>query len=863
MKHAQLITRQHNALREIDIETAEATAKLFNAGKIVLDLLLFLTSPKPKSKVSPASIKEKIPSKKKNNGGQTQAESSKVALKGPKHTVSAAELKDLGPIVEHRREKASPKKGVYAGPTGDSNTAEEALAVIEVQSEELVTARGPAIVPTELELLNGSMNRCQADQKAKTQRLKAPKETLPAMVAWPEESGTPEQTAKQRKAHKKFLAKEKKRFERHIPDLGVIPDENGPGNISPAQEPALEEEPVSISTKKQELFVQSIPTSEQEETFQALRFQDQEDNEYKSNLSPVPPKSSSENALILQKKIPEDILPEPQELPVQLSPKFKQEEAFQALHSENQEDTGHESGLSPGTLKSHSEDGLTLQQESPEAMFAPQEAVLREGVSSQYYTSEEHVYVQNFDRTSNASSEDELFPGSSPKNAGNDPFGTAMRAGAIYGGGTRGLMWAYASFTEVDEALRNAGIWLWEKPLTYYQPRTPLPTKHSDASVLATVVVSHDSSGTDEPVVEFDGDKIHIVPHSEPWDDVRSFITHPDFLVASKLVEYQACEYAGYKVWRHDREVLGCRRSGCDARLSDHGDSSIICSGCGPKTVVRYCSFQHQFEDIEEHWRECGNARLVIECVIDHTTTPSNFFRMCPAIKQRRGAGSAALHRQRIFSFISCGHYTLFDLSSAPQKSTALFWPKEHTSWKGMDQRIERLLNIASFDTGNQRILSYLYRLLRELLRLRGVWFGYTENLLRGQFAVEFGFDPPRISNDSPCECEWQGQDFNPKSYHMTACWFRTTKSGSPRVFCRAGIRDMVQEYEKRFWILRAWRQQHPTERDWRMRAAGYRFPGVKPGEDCYEMGPGWTGWGGQDDNICGELRASGTRRKK
>ena len=419
-----------------------------------------------------------------------------------------------------------------------------------------------------------------------------------------------------------------------------------------------------------------------------------------------------------------------------------------------------------------------------------------------------------------------------------------------YNSGAQGLLWAYRVRRKVDRRLIKAGIRLWRKPTTYFHFQPWLQTDLSGCLVPAPVVISRERRANTEPIIEFDGRTVHIVPHEQYWEDVRSHISHPDFLILWKLVEYQACEAAGYRIWRHDRDHLGCRKPGCNAIVSDYHRSTVICYGCGPKSVVRYCSLQHQLEDIGGHWRVCGTWNVLLRSVIDHSTAPSKFARMFPAIKQRHGSATEALYRQKLYCAVTYGHYTLFDPDLTRCKT--LCWSKQDPRWPEMDRRVERLLNVAFLDSWNHSILGYLYRLLRELLRSQGEWFESTERLLKQQFESEFS-DYKVNTNwreaEAPCQCEWTG-NIVPQWNHSSTCWAYAPGADDDGIVSHIKRNEgIVEDYEERFWILRAWRQQHPTQNNWRLRAAGYGFPNVVLDEECYKLGPWWTGWGGAMDN--------------
>ena len=415
---------------------------------------------------------------------------------------------------------------------------------------------------------------------------------------------------------------------------------------------------------------------------------------------------------------------------------------------------------------------------------------------------------------------------------------------------TLGLIWAYATHTPFDLEAIHCGLWLWEKTHKYFRLRSRSCSKPFGYAAHGPVVISHGSTGTFSPFVGYDGEKVTIIPHAVSWPDIRATPGHPDFLVSCKLVEYQACELAGYYVWRHDRHVLPCRRPGCEVLIVDQNTPSAICFGCGPKTRVRYCSFQHQVEDFREHWQECGHPDLMIKCIVDHTTAPAEFSKMYPAIKEKHGFRSRYRYRQQWFAMHTYGHYTLFDPVSQHYKT--LFWPKYDRHWKEMDERIERILNIALLNTCDNLIMSYLYRLLRELLYEAGEWQSYKIEVLNTQFTKEFGIrylDPLLVGNRSPCECEWIGDAFrHPPGFSM--CSLQSSHGMGP-IAPMFGLKAYVERLESRYWILRAWRQQHPTEDDWRRRAAGVGFPRLSPRLKAFELGPGWSGWGGKGDDIC------------
>ena len=420
-----------------------------------------------------------------------------------------------------------------------------------------------------------------------------------------------------------------------------------------------------------------------------------------------------------------------------------------------------------------------------------------------------------------------------------------------HGSGVKGLLWAYATNTKVDESLEDAGVWLWRKPKTHFRPKPLFHIDRFGRSVLAPVVISHNRVESGEPIVEVYEKIVHIVPCEQSWEDVRSHESHPDFLPAWKLAEYQASEAAGYQVWRYDRNLLECRKPGCEAMISDYDHLAIICLGCGPKSFVRYCCLQHQLDDIKGHWKDCGSWKLDLAGVIDSTSAPSKFARLCPAIKQEHGSRTGALHRQMVFCALTYGHYTLFD--PATGRPETLSWPKQDPKWPEMDQRIERLLNVVFLDSWNHLILGYLYRMLRELLRSQGEWSERTEQCLKLQMEAEFRdykVNTKWSNGDAPCQCEWSGRIL-PRHEHLPTCReYAPIASGYGPTRRPKYIQATVEDYEAKSWILRAWQQQHPAQKNWRSRA-GHGFPDMRLIGDYHEWASGWIGWGREMANSC------------
>lgn len=309
-----------------------------------------------------------------------------------------------------------------------------------------------------------------------------------------------------------------------------------------------------------------------------------------------------------------------------------------------------------------------------------------------------------------------------------------------------------------------------------------------------------------------------------------------DASAASTESKHQAVESTVVNVWRYDQDLLDCHLASCRVKVADHNLATIVCAGCGPKATIRYCSVRHMLADLKKHWHECGHENLLIKRIVDPTTAPARFGRLCPAIRDNGDAKSYALHRQRLYAMLYCGRYTLFDWDN--EEPTPLVWTREDVQRKEMERRVERLLNFALFDQRNSVMVGYLFRLLRKCLQLKESWSMGTIYALKKQFREEFGLDPSKVADDQVCECEWEGEGLA-ETLHLPACGRLYRRFGE--TFRESGVRGYLERYEARHWILRAWQQQHDAVQDWRDRAAGKGFEGDLE-ETSPMLGPGWIG---------------------
>ena len=378
--------------------------------------------------------------------------------------------------------------------------------------------------------------------------------------------------------------------------------------------------------------------------------------------------------------------------------------------------------------------------------------------------------------------------------------------------------------------------------------------------------------------------------------DLRSNDTHPDWLPDRKLREYQAVETLDFDTWRTDRTFFKCRLPSCQVHLLDHDTATVLCLGCGPQSNVRYCSKEHQLQDLEEHWKECGCPATWFKanCYVDADSFPERFQRSMPVIRDVNCVDNFAKARQRLRAVWNKGQYTLFrgkngslaypikfESPSAPTPS-ALFSdppppklnPNPPTSPRAsmalssanLAPRTERLLNIALHDESRTSLVRYLYLLVRLGLRqqLGPSLAALTEPSLARQFITEFGFNPAGPNGTSsvpsllaagllpllptpeedPCECVWAGDS----RACTEACRVQRRRlDGGVGVLLRGrGLEAQVQGLEAREWVLRVWRRQHPVVGDWRKRMLGVGFVGVPSWEFLGKVPVRGVGWDGR-----------------
>ncbi|KAI4256500.1 MAG: hypothetical protein L6R42_006181, partial [Xanthoria sp. 1 TBL-2021] len=260
----------------------------------------------------------------------------------------------------------------------------------------------------------------------------------------------------------------------------------------------------------------------------------------------------------------------------------------------------------------------------------------------------------------------------------NAPFAPApVRPAMNHRGLWQNLKWAYLTHTRADIELQSKGIWLFEKPLTCTREVRSNDLSGLQLQPSCPMVISSDFEDRSEPYLEYNDIALTIGPD-------------------------------------------------CKKMLSDMATTTLICLGCGPKSIVRFCSVRCHLASLRKHVQECWNPQLLINKLIDENSSPPRFSHLAPSLRDRHGYRTYQNYRQRVAAQYSGGRYSLFN--PLTEEATILTWDKRFSRnrhpelpYPGytteMESRIERCLNIALFDHTNTPIIEHLYRLLQLCLQ--------------------------------------------------------------------------------------------------------------------------------------------------
>jgi hypothetical protein len=105
--------------------------------------------------------------------------------------------------------------------------------------------------------------------------------------------------------------------------------------------------------------------------------------------------------------------------------------------------------------------------------------------------------------------------------------------------------------------------------------------------------------------------------------------------------------------WDLSQAAFPCARWGCHSQCSFMGGISVVCPGCGPFSLVRYCGKEHLWEDVEDHWATCGTYVFVDPCIA--SSIPRDVLVGPPMLPNIHRWDRPERHRQAVW-FTSAGN---------------------------------------------------------------------------------------------------------------------------------------------------------------------------------------------------------------
>ena len=125
---------------------------------------------------------------------------------------------------------------------------------------------------------------------------------------------------------------------------------------------------------------------------------------------------------------------------------------------------------------------------------------------------------------------------------------------------------------------------------------------------------------------------------------------------------------------------FSCARGGCQNRCSFMDGLSVICPGCGPFSLVRYCGKEHLWEDVKDHWANCGAYSFVDPCI--PSSIPKDVLVGPPMLPNIHRWDRPERHRQAVWftSANNIGDYFVFQEVRHPM--VVMGAPESH-EWPG------------------------------------------------------------------------------------------------------------------------------------------------------------------------------------
>lgn len=317
----------------------------------------------------------------------------------------------------------------------------------------------------------------------------------------------------------------------------------------------------------------------------------------------------------------------------------------------------------------------------------------------------------------------------------------------------------------------------------------------------------------------------------------------------------------GQPTWDLVTHSFECAMFGC-AKLCNLWDGfSVICPRCGPFSQIRYCGKEHQREDIKWHWSYCGQAQYTFQHRCAPASVPADVVKGPPMLPCLHGWDSPERQRQALWFSTGRreGDYFLFSDWSDQFNRGAVPGGLENRCSSRVVQvividnpekkdRFRRILAVCLFAAlEQQKLVGYLFRIIRDILRSNNQWNSQVDVMLRQQFKYEMGVTlrPSMTGNRHACEIEWNGKS-------RRHCQDRTCMNEDLPVLLGQqaqlghGFDQLCTALEADYWILRANRTTHPVcqEIEARIRGEGYGDDVAFEDRRAFRRGEGWDGVG-------------------
>lgn len=132
--------------------------------------------------------------------------------------------------------------------------------------------------------------------------------------------------------------------------------------------------------------------------------------------------------------------------------------------------------------------------------------------------------------------------------------------------------------------------------------------------------------------------------------------------------------------WDLSQASFPCARGGCQNQCSFMDGLSVVCPGCGPFSLVRYCGKEHLWEDVKDHWVTCGTYVFVYPCIT--SSVPKDVLVGPPMLPNIQRWDRPERHRQAVWftSASNLGDYFVFQ--EVPHPMVVMDGPESH-EWLG------------------------------------------------------------------------------------------------------------------------------------------------------------------------------------